>query len=94
MNQSILISKYNFFNPIIIQINLGPIKYFDAEEENISYIWGKETSGKFGVRKNYLEKAYIQVQKESKYLKENFKEKYLNFYLQKKIINEYNKVFS
>ena len=40
--------------------NLDPIKYFEAENETISYQWGKETSGKFGVRKNYLEKAFYE----------------------------------
>ncbi len=40
--------------------NINPIKYFEADKESISYTWGKETSGKFGVRKNYLEKAYYE----------------------------------
>ncbi len=39
---------------------LNPIEYFDAEKEVISYKWGKETSGKFGIRKNYLEKAFYE----------------------------------
>ncbi len=40
--------------------SINPVKYFDAEKEIISYQWGKETSGKFGVRKNYLEKAFYE----------------------------------
>ena len=40
---------------------LNPIEYFDAEKEVISYKWGKETSGKFGIRKNYLEKAFLYI---------------------------------
>ena len=35
--------------------NINPIDYFNAEKEIIHYKWGKESSGKFGVRKNYLE---------------------------------------
>ena len=40
--------------------NINPVKYFDAEKEIISYKWGEETSGKFGIRKNYLEKAFYE----------------------------------
>lgn len=40
--------------------NINPTNYFDAENENVSYEWGKETSSKFGVRKNYLEKAFYE----------------------------------
>jgi len=40
--------------------NINPIKYFNAEKEIISYKWGEETSGKFGIRKNYLEKAFYE----------------------------------
>ena len=39
---------------------IDPIEYFEANKENVSYTWGKETSGKFGVRTNYLEKAYYE----------------------------------
>ena len=31
--------------------NINPVKYFNAEKEIVSYKWGKETRGKFGVRK-------------------------------------------
>ena len=47
--------------------NINPIDYFNAEKEIIHYKWGKESSGKFGVRKNYLEKAYFE-----KKIKTNF----------------------
>ena len=40
--------------------NLDPIQYFDAEKEEVVYEWGKERSEKFGVRKNYLEKAFYE----------------------------------
>lgn len=40
--------------------NIDPVEYFDADKEIISYTWGKETSGKFGIRKNYLEKAFYE----------------------------------
>ena len=40
--------------------NIDPLKYFNAENEIISYKWGKETSSKFGIRKNYLEKAFYE----------------------------------
>ena len=40
--------------------NINPIKYFDADKEVVSYTWGKETSSKFGIRENYLEKAFYE----------------------------------
>ena len=56
------------------QENTDPIEYFEANQEIISYAWGKETSGKFGVRKNYLEKAFYE-----KSIKTNFDhEQYLD----------------
>ena len=50
--------------------NINPIKYFDADKEVVSYTWGKETSSKFGVRENYLEKAFYE-----KSVKTNFNHK-------------------
>ena len=47
--------------------NINPIEYFNAGKEVVYYKWGKESSGKFGVRKNYLEKAYFE-----KTIKTNF----------------------
>ena len=47
--------------------NIDPVNYFNAEKEIINYKWGKESSGKFGIRKNYLEKAYFE-----KKIKTNF----------------------
>ena len=47
--------------------NINPIEYFNAGKEVVYYKWGKESSGKFGVRKNYLEKAYFD-----KTIKTNF----------------------
>ena len=41
---------------------IDPIEYFEANKENVSYTWGKETSGKFGVRTNYLEKHTMKNQ--------------------------------
>ena len=48
-------SSYGFLDKITgtptyipdFEKNLDPIKYFEAENETISYQWGKETSGKF-----------------------------------------------
>ncbi len=50
--------------------NINPIKYFDADKEVVSYTWGKETSSKFGIRENYLEKAFYE-----KSVKTNFNHK-------------------
>jgi hypothetical protein len=57
--------------------NIDPIKYFDAEKELVSYGLGKENSSKFGVRENYLEKAFYE-----KSVKTNFNHK---LYLEKLI---------
>tara|TARA_B100001093_G_scaffold451092_1_gene458285 strand:- start:349 stop:1629 length:1281 start_codon:yes stop_codon:yes gene_type:complete len=40
--------------------NINPIEYFQAEKETFDYKWGSESASKFGVRKNYLEKAYYE----------------------------------
>jgi len=59
--------------------SVDPSEYFEANKEVISYKWGKETSGKFGVRANYLEKAYYE-----KSIKTNFNHK---LYIEK--LNKY-----
>ncbi len=59
--------------------NIDPIKYFETENEIISYKWGKETFSKFGIRKNYLEKAFYE-----KSIKTNFNHE---FYLER--LNKY-----
>lgn len=47
--------------------NIDPVKYFDAENEIVSYKWGKETSSKFGIRNNYLEKAFYEKSVETQF---------------------------
>lgn len=41
--------------------NLDIYKYFDASRDDPVFSWGKEKSDKFGVRKNYLEKAFYET---------------------------------
>lgn len=40
--------------------NLNLNEYFDTKKEEPVFSWGKEKSDKFGVRKNYLEKAFYE----------------------------------
>ncbi len=54
---------------------INPVEYFDAEKEIISYRWGKETSGKFGVRKNYIEKAFYEKSVKTDFNYENYLDK-------------------
>ena len=42
------------------RIGIDPIKYFNIEKEKIFYKFGKETSSKYGIRKNYLEKLFMK----------------------------------
>ena len=59
--------------------DIDPIKYFNAENEVVSYKWGKETSSKFGIRKNYLEKAFYEKSIETNFDHDLYTEK-LNKY--------------
>ena len=58
---------------------INPVEYFDAQKEIISYKWGKEFSEKFGIRKNYIEKAYYEKSIETDFNYENYLDK-LNKY--------------
>ena len=40
----------------------------------------------------YLENAFNDIQKKASYMEDEFKEKFLNYTVQKQIIEEYNKV--
>lgn len=40
--------------------NLDIHQYFDTKKEDPIFLWGKEKSEKFGVRKNYLEKGFYE----------------------------------
>ena len=59
--------------------NINPIEYFDAEKEVVSYKWGKETSGKFGIRKNYLEKAFYEKSVETNFDHKLYLEKLIKY---------------
>ena len=54
---------------------INPVKYFNAEKEIVSYSLGKETSAKFGVRKNYIEKAFYEKSVETDFNYENYLDK-------------------
>ena len=59
--------------------NINPVEYFDAEKEVVSYKWGKETSGKFGIRKNYLEKAFYEKSVETDFNHKLYVEKLIKY---------------
>ena len=61
--------------------NINPVSYFNAEKEIISYKWGKETSGKFGIRKNYLEKAFYEKSLETDFNHELYVKKLKDYCL-------------
>ena len=67
--------------------NIDPVKYFNAENEIVSHKWGKETSSKFGIRKNYLEKAFYEKSIETNFDHELYLEK-LNKYCSKSKSNQ------
>ena len=61
--------------------NINPVSYFNAEKEIVSYKWGKETSGKFGIRKNYLEKAFYEKSLETDFNHELYVKKLKDYCL-------------
>ena len=54
---------------------INPFEYFDVEKEIVSYSWGKETSAKFGIRKNYIEKAFYEKSVKTDFNYENYLDK-------------------
>tara|TARA_B100000963_G_C22596029_1_gene657877 strand:+ start:591 stop:1871 length:1281 start_codon:yes stop_codon:yes gene_type:complete len=59
------------------RIGIDPIKYFNIEKEKIFYKLGKETSSKYGIRKNYLEKAFYEKNIKTNFDYEKYREKLL-----------------
>lgn len=54
---------------------INPVEYFDIEKEIVSYSWGNETSAKFGIRKNYIEKAFYEKSIKTNFNYENYLDK-------------------
>ena len=67
--------------------NIDFLKYFDAEKEEPIYKWGKERSEKMGVRKNYLEKGFYEVNIQTNFDYDNYVKK-LNEYCKKSKNNQ------
>ena len=67
--------------------NIDFIKHFDAEKEEPIYKWGKERSEKMGVRKNYLEKGFYEVNIQTNFDYDNYVKK-LNEYCKKSKNNQ------
>ena len=74
------------------RIGIDPIKYFNIEKEKIFYKFGKETSSKYGIRKNYLEKAFYEKNIKTNFDYEKYKENYYFMRRAVKTIRSYTKL--
>ena len=58
---------------------MDPINYFNIEDEKVIFKLGKETYSKYGIRKNYLEKAFYEKNVKTDFDLNKFKKKILEY---------------